>query len=666
MSLCDSPMALQSLFQVPPPSAASSSSIDMAKKIANSPSKKIKTAQALPFMTRHIKLPVFLPQIDGIDAERFNDCCNITQAESFLDHAKDFHAFSLEKLAWAMQHQADVASIERYLNSFDPATVKSQLSSPLKDCTSADVFPILFFAVEQNSPEIVRVLCKAGADPSKGSEPTGLPLLAYTILSAEYDLSDTTDTLIALLAEQAKPEQVPCSMWKTPLQAPRADSPTASEDGYFTFRSWCTPELRKALARNLTLMQRYSLWRAKHLASSTPRMVQIATAFNILPLLETPYHIIGQTPAIRQVVDAVASHYLFDSGFPLVMLFTGASGHGKTEVAKRMGNLLSLDIYIVDCTEMRYETDIFGPKAPYMGHEKGSMLNNFLAEHSGQRAVVFLDEFEKTTAGVHKAMLLPFESGMYQDRRNGTKLDCTKIIWILAANLGEELIQKFWSTSMENASQTHSVQVDYEKLCTLLENVAIRTFGAPLTGRLSYTIPFVPFNDLEQAVTTYKFMREFKNEIRKPVNVEAKLFPRRLILNYKDDGQLAQHLASNYYSHELGARSLQKAVHRHVKQKLAHTFLNEQTIVYDMLNEEPMATYEATLNGHEVSLERRGVSNVKRDTQPQFPSLFGGLGGSAQQKSQTMSRFGDFTSSGGGGNPFGQIPTPPNEEEIEL
>ena len=479
-----------------------------------------------------------------------------------------------------------------------------------------DSFPILFFAVEQNSPEIVRVLCKAGADPSRKSESTALPLLAYVIVSAEYDLSDTTDTLIALLAEGARPEQLPSDLWEAPLKPPRADAPNALEGSVFGFHGWCTPELRKALARNLTLMQRYSLWRAKYLAPATPRLVQIATAFSILPLLETPYHIIGQSPAIKQVVDAVASHYMFDSGFPLVMLFTGASGHGKTEVATRMGTLLSLDILIVDCTEMKYETDIFGPKAPYAGHQEGSKLNNFLAEHSGQRAVVFLDEFEKTTADVHKSMLLPFESGIYQDRRNQKKLDCTKIIWILAANLGEAMIQKFWTAHKDSQGDSDQLHIDSDKLSTLLEGVAIRAFGAPLTGRLSYTIPFLPFNDLEQAVATYKFMREFKNEIRKAVNVEAKLFPRRLILNYTNDGQLAQHLAKHYYSHELGARSLQKAVHRHIKQKLAHAFLNEKTIVTDELNEKPMATYEASLttttpNNYEVTLERRGVSDVQ-------------------------------------------------------
>ena len=158
-------------------------------------------------------------------------------------------------------------------------------------------------------------------------------------------------------------------------------------------------------------------------------------------------------------------------------------------------------------------------------------------------------------------MLLPFESGAYVDWRNEKKLDCTKIIWILAANLGEEIIQRFWSANVKDKREEQQAHIDFEELSRLLETVVMKTFGAPLTGRLSYTVPFLPINGLEQAVTTYKFTREFKNEIRKPVDVGAKLFPRRLILDYMEDGQLAQHLAQRGYVHELGARSLQKAVH---------------------------------------------------------------------------------------------------------
>ena len=66
---------------------------------------------------------------------------------------------------------------------------------------------------------------------------------------------------------------------------------------------------------------------------------------------------------------------------------------------------------MVDCTEIRHETDIFGPKAPYHGWEAGSPVNNFLARKNGERGIVFLDEFEKTEREVWNALLLPFDSG---------------------------------------------------------------------------------------------------------------------------------------------------------------------------------------------------------------------------------------------------------------
>ena len=76
-----------------------------------------------------------------------------------------------------------------------------------------------------------------------------------------------------------------------------------------------------------------------------------------------------------------------------------------------MGELLSLSLECVDCTELKHETDLFGPKKPYIGYDQGSPLNNFLTKFSGQRSIVFLDEFEKTTKEVHNSLLIPFEEG---------------------------------------------------------------------------------------------------------------------------------------------------------------------------------------------------------------------------------------------------------------
>lgn len=76
-----------------------------------------------------------------------------------------------------------------------------------------------------------------------------------------------------------------------------------------------------------------------------------------------------------------------------------------------MGELLNLEICCVDCTEMKHETDLFGPKMPYLGYELGSPLNNFLTRNNGKRCIVFLDELEKTTREVQNALLVPFSEG---------------------------------------------------------------------------------------------------------------------------------------------------------------------------------------------------------------------------------------------------------------
>ena len=62
----------------------------------------------------------------------------------------------------------------------------------------------------------------------------------------------------------------------------------------------------------------------------------------------------------------------------IALVFTGASGHGKTKFAKLLGTLLEVAFLYVDCTEMEHETDLFGPQRPYVGCHAGSPLNNHL------------------------------------------------------------------------------------------------------------------------------------------------------------------------------------------------------------------------------------------------------------------------------------------------
>lgn len=447
----------------------------------------------------------------------------------------------------------------------------------------------------ENSPEIVRILCHAGAKPSQsivsyGSAIFGLPLLPYTILSAEHKLLDTTETVVALLALGASPHNVPKDMWQDYLKALTKDK--QKQLGAFdVHETWCTTEIREALCRTFNLLQRYFLWKAAQIERPTVREMQVAKAHKIMPLFETPYHIFGQQLATTQVLQRIASRLLFNSQKPLVLFFTGLSGHGKTELAQRMGGLLSLELIIIDCTMLQYDTDMFGPWTPYRGSQVGTQLNNHLVEWDGKRTVVFLDEFDKTTDDVRQAMLLLFESGSYTDRRNNNKIDCSKVLWILAANLGIKEITKFWVDHLKDRSQEQQNLAPIRDLQITLKQCVIQVFGAPLTGRFSALVPFLPFNEGERAITAYKFMRELWHDVRKPIDTNGKRFAGNVFVNFVNDEQIAKHIAQRYLE-ETGARSLADAVEEEISDNLAAEYFKQEGEVKDEMNALPLPKYD--------------------------------------------------------------------------
>ena len=535
--------------------------------------------------------------------------------EELLDHWKTDHSFSLKNLAWAIQSHVDVKCIERYLEGFDRAHIQGKLLDAILPTSKGGArFPILFFAAEQNSPEIVTMLCQRGADVDRRLEPSGIPLLAYTTISSEYSLSDTTDTLVALLAMGANPRDIPRDMWCDYATSVKNENP---KDWHVEDPStrWCTAELRGALSRTLTLMQRYFLWKADYIERPMPRKKQVAQAHKITPLFELPYRIIGQRWATENVEESISSHYLFNTAQPLVVLFTGPSGHGKTELASSLGDLLSLPFLAVNCSVLHHSTDLLGAHAPYQGWTQGTPLGAHLAQYVGQRNVVFLDEFDKTTEDVRQSLLLIFE-GKYTDRRNNKPLDCSKCIWVLAANLGEQAISNFWDAHLKDRSEEEQKRAPFKELDRSLNQIVKSEFGSPLARRLTSVVPFLPFNKDEQTVAAYKFMRELWQEVRKPINVESKDLLRNVFLNFVDDGQIAKHLAAEYYDPQAGVSSLLRAMQKEIRARLPTAWSREEEIIVDEMNERPLPNYDVTVattpkNDSEITVKRRGTRELQ-------------------------------------------------------
>ena len=317
--------------------------------------------------------------------------------------------FDITVLAGMMQHGATVQAAQNYLSNFDLTTVRRDINKQVEG------FPAIFFAVATNDEDMVRLWIGFGASVTSVHQSSKVPLLAFAIMLSEIIPADTTLMVATLLSLGASPRCIPKAFY-TPFCEDRPDNEAI--DGSLNemdddTKSWCKGATRLILARSTNLSHRYYLERADNTKKPSARHRQIATRQNAQALLGIPYFLIGQTLAANLLLQKFLSYLTIPSKRPLVLLFAGPSGHGKTEMARRLGHLLSLGLEVVDCTIFGRELELFGPRHPYVGAERGSPLNNFLADNAGKRCIVFLDEFEKTTRDIHQALLLPFDNGKY-------------------------------------------------------------------------------------------------------------------------------------------------------------------------------------------------------------------------------------------------------------
>ncbi|KAL7786205.1 P-loop containing nucleoside triphosphate hydrolase protein [Trichoderma ceciliae] len=423
-------------------------------------------------------------------------------------------------------------------------------------------FPLIFYAVESNDEEMVRLLIEFGASVSAVHEPSQVPLLAFAIICGETLPMDTTNMVCVLLSKGASACTLPVDLYTPYLQdtASSLESKGQREIGEVEEAAWCSQVTKTRLAKSINLTQRYFLEKSTKLKRPSAKRRQIAWLKNCQGLLGIPYFLVGQSVATELLIQRLLTHLMMPTKQPLVLCFAGPSGHGKTELARQLGHLLSLNLEVVDCTTFNHEMELFGPRRPYSGYEQGSAVNNFLVEHSGQRCIVFLDEFEKTSKEIHQALLLPFDNGEYRDRRNGDKINCSNTIWIMAINALDNTILEFYEKNDALAGDNEGERSRLvRKLSGRLQEDFLQQFGAPVTGRISDFIPLLPFSAGEQAVITHKCLLEIAQELRLPISL-SKGSKERLIGNIrlliKRDGTVCSTLAKSHYHNKLGARSL--------------------------------------------------------------------------------------------------------------
>lgn len=279
---------------------------------------------------------------------------------------------------------------------------------------------------------------------------------------------------------------------------------------------------------------------------------------------ELKKRVFGQDQAVRSVAEAIriSRAGLRAPGKPIVLLFAGPSGSGKSELAKALSEILFFDprrLITLDMTEYQEShsvAKIIGSPPGYVGFGEEPYLVRELRLHP--YSVVLLDEIEKAHPNVLTVFMQVFDEGRLTDAR-GRRINCSEAIFILTSNLGSESLKPKSPLGFRLGSEEEKSQQ------ALLEEQVRKAIVAGLRPELLNRIQeVVVFNFLSQEVL-YRILDVYL------ASLEKQLAGRGISLALEDSAR--DFLIGVGYHPDYGARHLRRAFDRWVAEPLSREIL---------------------------------------------------------------------------------------------
>jgi ATP-dependent Clp protease ATP-binding subunit ClpA len=301
-------------------------------------------------------------------------------------------------------------------------------------------------------------------------------------------------------------------------------------------------------------------------------------------------HVFGQTEAIERLVSAikVSRAGLRDAQKPVgSFLLTGPTGVGKTEVAKRLAEVLGISFLRFDMSEyMEAHTvsRLVGAPPGYVGYDRGGLLTEAIAK--SPHAVLLLDEIEKAHPDIFNILLQVMDHGTLTDA-NGKPTDFRHVILLMTSNAGARELAARALGFTDHGDQGEGLPLRTAK-DTDSDKAIERLFSPEFRNRLDARLRFNPLSPAVMEQIVDKFIRELSAQLaEKNVTVELTPAARKL-------------LAEKGFDPAFGARPLGRVIEEKIKRPLTDELL------FGALENGGTATVDA--EGGEVVMRYGGVA----------------------------------------------------------
>jgi ATP-dependent Clp protease ATP-binding subunit ClpA len=262
--------------------------------------------------------------------------------------------------------------------------------------------------------------------------------------------------------------------------------------------------------------------------------------------------VFGQDKAIEQLAAAIklARAGLREPEKPIgSYLFSGPTGVGKTEVAKRLAEVLGVKLTRFDMSEYMERHSVsrlIGAPPGYVGFDQGGLLTD--AVDQTPYCVLLLDEIEKAHPDLFNILLQVMDHGKLTDN-NGKSVDFRNVILIMTTNAGAQDMARAAFGFTKNVREGDDTEA------------ITKMFTPEFRNRLDAVVSFghLPAEVVRKVVE--KFI----------LQLEAQLSERQV--NIEISSEAADWLAVKGYDQQMGARPLARVIQEHIKKPLAEELL---------------------------------------------------------------------------------------------